>query len=87
MGKLMYASPYIPAFKRLIRPIEALLGRKEELRWDRECTEALNALLAWVERSVRLFPASMGGILRFYPSICGGTVFVAVMEVVLGDGV
>ena len=29
LGKLMWASPFIPNFKKLVQPIEALLGAKD----------------------------------------------------------
>ena len=32
-GKLLLASPFLPNYKRLIAPIEALLGAKGEVRW------------------------------------------------------
>ncbi len=45
VGKLMWASPFIPNFKTLIKPIEGLLGGKEEVKWTRQCTEAVNLLV------------------------------------------
>jgi hypothetical protein len=44
VGKLVWASSFIPNFKHIVGPIEQLLGRKKGQLWDARCTEALNEL-------------------------------------------
>ena len=46
VGKLMYASPHIPHFKERVKPIEALLAQRGEVKWTEACTVALNDLLS-----------------------------------------
>lgn len=54
LGALVWASPFIPRYKRLVRPIEALLSAKEGATWTPECTENLNQLLAIVHQHFAL---------------------------------
>ena len=48
LGKLLWSSPFLPNYKRLIAPIEALLGAKGEVRWTHECTTLLNAIITMI---------------------------------------
>jgi hypothetical protein len=38
VGKLNFAAPFIPNYKQLIKPIEALLSRKLNPQWTEPCT-------------------------------------------------
>jgi hypothetical protein len=49
LGRLLWASPFIPNFKERIKPIEALLSPKSPGVWTKSCTEALNELLRIIE--------------------------------------
>ena len=49
VGKLVWASGFIPNFKEEIRPIEALLSHKDTAAmWNTNCTAALNRLVALI---------------------------------------
>lgn len=56
LGGLLWASPFLPGYKKLVRPIEALLGAKGEAVWSRECTSNLNKLLdlMWEHFALRM---------------------------------
>jgi hypothetical protein len=54
VGKLVWASSFIPNFKHLVGPIEQLLGRKKGQLWDARCTEALNELARLVFQRLQL---------------------------------
>ena len=55
VGKLVWASGFIPNFKEEIRPIEALLSRKDTAAmWNADCTAALNQLVALIFHRMRL---------------------------------
>ena len=53
MGRLNYASAFVPDFKRRVRPIEALL-RRDGGNWQREHTDALNEIAELVYQRIRL---------------------------------
>ncbi len=38
VGKLNFAAPFVPNYKQLIRPIEALLSRQTNPKWTEPCT-------------------------------------------------
>ena len=77
LGRLMYASAHVPHYKQRVSAIEKLLSQKGEVRWTRECTEALNDLLNCVWNRVRLVQADPHGMLQLYPSVSEGFGFVA----------
>ena len=55
VGKLVWASGFIPNFKEEIRPIEALLSQKDTAAmWNADCTAALNPLVALIFRRMRM---------------------------------
>jgi hypothetical protein len=54
LGRLLWASPFIPNYKQKVRPIEALLSPNGPGEWTSECTAALNALLRDVERRLAM---------------------------------
>ena len=53
MGRLNYASTFVPDFKWRVRPIEALL-RRDGGDWQREHTDALNEIAELVYQRIRL---------------------------------
>ena len=55
VGKLVWASGFIPNLKEEIRPIEALFSRKDtEAMWNADCTAALNRFVALIFHHMRL---------------------------------
>ncbi len=54
LGRLLWASPFIPNYKQKVAPIEALLSPSGPGEWTEECTAALNLLLRDVERRLTL---------------------------------
>ena len=42
LGRMLWASPFVPNYKAIAKPIEALLACKGEARWTQQCTDALN---------------------------------------------
>jgi hypothetical protein len=69
LGRLLWASPFIPDFKAKVRPIEALLSPKGVGEWTQECTEALNTLLRDVERRLTLAVANPYAPIQAYASL------------------
>lgn len=53
IGKLVWASGFLPNFKEEVRPIEALLSRTTT-SWTADCTDTLNRLVALIFRRMRL---------------------------------
>lgn len=78
LGKLVWASPFIPGYKTIVKPLEALLNRTNEGTWDSTCTAALNQLLALVHQRVQLVIADCNQPFMLYPAIEAG-----VMSVIL----
>lgn len=54
LGRLLWASPFVPDYKALVRPMEALLSPKSGGIWGPECTAALNRVLRVIERRLVL---------------------------------
>jgi hypothetical protein len=69
LGRLLWASPFIPGFKEKVRPIEALLSPRSEGEWTQECTTALNALLRDVEKRLTLAIANPHAPFQAYASL------------------
>ena len=44
LGKLLWASPFIPEYKGLVTPLEELLSGSSPGVWTAECTDAVNKL-------------------------------------------
>lgn len=44
LGKLLWASPFIPEYKKLVAPLEELLSAGSTGEWTAECTAAVNAM-------------------------------------------
>ena len=38
LGKLLWCSGFVPEYKKLIAPVEALLSPKSDGKWTEECT-------------------------------------------------
>ena len=54
LGRLLWASPFIPDYKKKVAPIEALLSPSGPGAWTAECSAALNLLLRDVEPRLTL---------------------------------
>ena len=48
LGKLLWAQPFLPHYKMIVAPIEALLAEQGELKWTQQCSAALNELVQTV---------------------------------------
>lgn len=44
LGKLLWASLFIPEYKRLVALLEKLLSAGSSGEWTAECTDAVNAM-------------------------------------------
>ena len=80
VGKLIYASPHLSHYKERMKPIEALLSQRGNVRWTEECTAALNDLLQCIYAHIRLVPAGPYGSLVMYPSEHDGMRFIACLQ-------
>ena len=74
MGRLNFASRLIPGYKRMVRPIEALLRTDTEPVWTRECTDALNRLLECAAARLELRVYRADADLFVYASVSDGYV-------------
>ena len=54
LGRLKWASTFVPRYKQLIRPVEALLPVDSTFEWTRNCTNAVNNILALVFNCLKL---------------------------------
>lgn len=54
LGRLLWASPFVPNYKELVKPMEALLSPKSGGDWTGACTEALNRVLRVIEQRLTL---------------------------------
>lgn len=54
---LLWASPFVPDFKRLVGPIEKLLSPKGPGVWTEDCTCALNDILRRIEARLTIATA------------------------------
>jgi hypothetical protein len=69
LGRLLWASPFVPNFKSLVKPIEKLLSPKSEGLWTEECTAALNAILRLVEKRLTLTLANPREPMQVYVAL------------------
>jgi hypothetical protein len=79
LGRMLWASPFVPDYKRLVRPIEALLGARDDARWTAECTEALNEIARVVFQRLTLAIPDAHAPLEVHVSVgeeTGGVVMV-----------
>lgn len=67
LGRLQWASSFVPRFKSLVAPIEQLLSARTSFRWTPCCTDALNELVRHVHARLRLRLPSFGDRCRLYP--------------------
>ena len=81
LGLLNFSSTFVPNYKKLVAPLEALLKRKANQKWTSKCTEALNVLVDTVFKRLRLrlFDASLP--LKMYVGFDGGQCAVALSRV------
>ena len=59
MGKLNFASQFIPDYKRVVKPLKALMSQTSDGRWTQECTDTLNYLVQQVLLRVKLSVVDM----------------------------
>lgn len=45
LGLLNFCAGFVPKYKQLVKPIEALLSKKRASKWDAKCTDALNKIV------------------------------------------
>lgn len=69
LGRLLWASPFVPNFKEQVKPIEQLLSPKGPGEWTEECTQALNNILRTVERRLTLTIADPYRPMEVYVSV------------------
>ena len=54
LGKLLWAQPFLPHYKTIVAPIEALLVERGEVKWTPQCLSALNELVQTVFLRLRI---------------------------------
>ena len=54
LGRMLWASPFVPGFKRMVAPLEKLLGERGSAVWTTECTDAVNKIARAVFRRMEL---------------------------------
>jgi hypothetical protein len=69
LGRLLWASPFVPNFKTLVEPIEKLLSPKGPGVWTEECTLALNKILRCIEQRLTLATADPYAPMDVYVSV------------------
>ena len=69
MGRLNYASGFIPKYKELVKPLEALLGRQQKAVWKQKHTTLLNTLLALVFHRLQLHLPDPYAPILIYPGV------------------
>jgi hypothetical protein len=77
----LWCAPFVPHFKQLVAPIEALLSPKAEGTWTEECTRAVNELVRVIFAQIHLHQADPYGALTFYPSAGDQVAFLAATQV------
>ena len=68
MGKLLWAAPFIPNYKRIVAPIEGLLACRGIVHWTRECTAALSKLASIIFLQLRVLMPQMDKAFKLYPN-------------------
>jgi hypothetical protein len=69
LGRLLWASPFIPNFKERVKPIEELLSPKGPGAWTKQCTQALNDMLRTIEQRLTLATADPYAPMEVYISV------------------
>ncbi len=77
LGKLLWCSGFVPEFKQLVAPLEALLSPASDGLWTQECTQACNNLVQVIFSRITLHSADPYKPLVCYPSVQGEVGFVA----------
>ena len=54
LGRLLWASPFVPNYKEEVKPLEELLSPKSGGVWSATCTAALNQVLRLIEARATL---------------------------------
>lgn len=67
LGRLAWAAPFIPDYKRHVSPLEALLAATTSFEWTQECTDALNVMLRHVFSRLRLRLPDFSAPFRLHP--------------------
>ena len=67
LGKLLWAAPFIPTYKRIVAPIEGLLACRGSVRWLLECTAALNELASIIFLRLRVSMPQEDQPFKLYP--------------------
>ncbi len=80
VGKLNFAAPFIPNYKQLVRPIEALLTRRCNPKWTEPCTNALNKLVKLIFSRVRLELPDCNKPFFIYPGVHDGVGAVVIAQ-------
>ena len=67
LGKLLWAAPFIPNYKRIVAPIEGLLACRGTVHWTRECTAALNELASIIFLRLSVSMPQVDKPFKLYP--------------------
>ena len=62
LGKLLWASPFIPEYKRLVNPLEEFLSGGSTGEWPSECTEAVNKLIEIMYQQIKIVQGDPSGV-------------------------
>ena len=66
MGRLNFASQFIPDYRRIVAPVMSLLGKKGGGQWKAEHTECLNLLAEMIHSRVKLGLCDMNKAVRLH---------------------
>lgn len=69
MGKLNYASTFIPDYKRRVVPLKSLLSKKSTGKWEPRHTDCLNQLAELVHQRVELGLCDMSLAAKLYVDV------------------
>lgn len=57
LGKMLWCAPFVPNYKSLVAPVEALLSPKGGNQWTEECTAAVNQVLTAICQQITVCQA------------------------------
>jgi hypothetical protein len=66
MGRLNFASQFVPDYKRIVAPVMSLLGNKGGGKWRPEHTECLNLLANIIHSRVKLGLCDMSKTVKLH---------------------
>jgi hypothetical protein len=78
---LLWASPFIPEYKRLVTPLESLLSGSSTGEWTVECTEVVNKLTEMMYQQIKLVQGDPSGVFEVYSSVRGEIGLVVMAQV------